>query len=304
MQRLFYPEITNGGLLHSYGVGEINSVENGQPDNGALACGAAHFWNCMRHNTTKELVANFLSRLAQQSGNLNVDAHGNVGLLANGGGQLPNWTKDEVMADWNSGQWISELAPLKGKAFPILSIYACDTGAAQDGADLLFYTANAIGQPVRARTGIVTCGDAGVGFSGGTWQVAYPGTTRPTPIPQTDKMEPRRAQSDFFYITSLGLHFRKEDVSQARIERMRPNRIETVHAGREAASFVEMIMLYPEVDIGGQPLAILTGRLSIIVISNNHEVVAKFAIYNDRIIMAESSTIARIVPKSLIRSII
>jgi hypothetical protein len=306
MERRYYSDIVNGGQFHSQGIGEHNSVETGQPDNGALACGAAHFWNPMRNGTTKELVNNFLGRLATQSGNLNIDGHGDIGQIATGGGQDPSWDpdKDQLVADWNIAGWAQEISPLKNKAFTILTIYSCDTGANQGGADLLFQMANILNRPVRARTDEVTCGVGGILYTGGTWQVAYPGPKPPTVIPKTGAVIlAEKIRSETCYVTPYSLSFRKKDVLKVTIQRSMQGSRATILFGKPAIDFVEMLMAYPEVDIGGQPLALLTGSVTIDLVIQDRESTIGFNIYNDRIVMSGSSTVARFVSDSLIRSI-
>jgi hypothetical protein len=72
--------------------------------------------------------------------------------------------------------------------------------------------------------------------------------------------------------------------------------------GVEAVEIAKMLLSAPEVDIGGQPLAILTGKLTLLIELKDRKERVTFNIYNDRFMMIEGSTLCRFVPESFVKS--
>ncbi|MGO4513500.1 hypothetical protein AB4Z51_41680 [Bradyrhizobium sp. 2TAF36] len=302
--KLFYPEIVNSADVHSQGVGEHNSVSSG-PDNGALNCDAAHFWNCMRHGTTEQMINNYLGRLAAQTGNLNTGAHGNSGMFEAGSGQATTYNPATDVYSWNAFDWASLFMQLKDKGFAIWTIYSCDTGADADGADLLHRMANLTNRPARARTGLTTCGNDGIGFTGGVWQVAFPGPKPPPPIPKSPGLLAEEYKSvSRIAITPTNFEFDVNDVVSIALKAKRPSgTFSTAIKGAQAVEIVRMLFSAPEVDIGGQPLAMLTGEITLNIAQNAAEAVLTFDIYNDRVMMMPGTTVCRFVPEAFVKSI-
>ena len=165
------------------GLDQHTSVSNGT-DNGANECMAGAFHLAMRHGSTRQAIDNFKSRHNSKPGPLNICGHGSPGSFETGSGQS-GWDWDKQINTWNPSNWKPILEELKGKNFPIMTIYSCSTGAGEDGADLLWEMAKSLGRPVRARIGLSYCGGNRMSYQpGSTWQTAHP-NARPTPIPET-----------------------------------------------------------------------------------------------------------------------
>lgn len=159
------------------------------PDNGFLNCAAAKYAGCRRHATTRAAIDNLVGMLpanlsdAEAAGALTcvIIGHGNEGLFTTGVGQGSQYDKDKWVLTWNRTAWEPEFTRLKAKPFAILTLLTCTTGAGEDGAELLFRIATAVGKPTQARTGLTYC-NGGITYEpGSTWQVAQPGV-KPTPI--------------------------------------------------------------------------------------------------------------------------
>jgi hypothetical protein len=294
-----FPEIVNSGELQSRGIGEHNSISNG-PDNGANNCNAVHFWNSMRHNTIEEAVTNFLNRLETQSGNLNISGHGNSGILECGSGQSGGYNELTDIFSWNPYAWSPFFEKLEDKGFGILSIYSCHTGADEDGANLLFLMATIMNRPVRARTGFTACGSqSGISFPDGTWQVAYPGQ-KPTPIPKA------RLHMEEEPFSLLTVTIPEEDLA------ISVNAVICMKSftkdGREISMFdgigaqymVRSLFSAPAINIGGDPLSLVTGRIDLTFRTEQGERVLSYDVHNDIAIFSKNNKVMRYVPQSLL----
>lgn len=288
-----YYEVLNSADIGIMGIGEHNTVSNG-PDNGAMNCNAAHFWNCMRHGTTVDMVNNLLSRLSTQTGNINVGAHGNSGLFETGIGQGSTYDGKKLITVWNSWEWESELSKLKDKGFAVLTIYSCDTGADDAGADLLFQMATILNRAVRARTGLTTCGRNGIGFAGGTWQTAYPGV-RPTPIPKAGfSMNSNYSLHSPIKITGVLEEILISSIVSIEIKKNTKSAPAIIH-GIEAQNLSYFLFSSSEIDFGGELMAIPTAMLQVSYKSKNTLKSVGFTIYNDRVLMCDNSTCGRFI---------
>lgn len=184
--------------LSAPGIGEKNTISNG-PDDGNLNCNTSHFWNPMRHGTTKQAVDNGLTAAllsvnpappviqlfsgAGSSGALNISGHGNEGLIETGMGQNGGFDNAKIILSWNSWAWGPELDRINPSNITYLSLWACHPGAGPDGAELLYQMAQRCGRAVRGGTGFLYCSSQNMWWENGSqWQVATP-TNKPNPIP-------------------------------------------------------------------------------------------------------------------------
>lgn len=194
-----YRKLSSKAPSNNLGGKKVSSVSSGA-DNGANNC-MANRLGSMRHDTTGKAVDNLLSKLqaAAQDARMVLGApedvyefgngqpflggHGDDGFLTTGAGQNDPQTYKNTMGTWNEFEWGPHFDRLRDRNYVILSILSCNTGAGQDGADLLFSIAQRTNHTVRARTGLTSCGSGGITFeAGSSWQVATP-THKPSPIP-------------------------------------------------------------------------------------------------------------------------
>lgn len=250
-------------FLESYlkGLGKHNTVSNGA-DNGANNCMAGKFQNCMRHGTTEQMVNNLVGRLNSKIQNCNIGGHGYDGLLETGAGQS-GYGGDKKMFVWNQYQWEPFLEKLKPYPFEILTIFSCYTGAGEDGADFLHNIAKVINKPVRARTGLTSCGSrSGITFeSGSQWQLATP-THRPNPIPRTGTFLNPKA-------TSIMEIERNNVISTLDVNNVLSIKI-TTNTNEEPKSIIHnrpdvtsMLLASPKMNIEGELLALCMYKMSI-----------------------------------------
>jgi len=202
----FYREISTKG------VGEATTVSAG-PDNGANNAVACAFWRNMRHNNCQQAIDNLLGRYNAEPAaaqNFNISGHGFPGFVEAGKGQGGAWEYSKIIWLYNYNDWTPEFQRIANLNFGIFSIYSCDTGADEDGAQLLFKICKHLNRPARARTGLtngVTQGSAcWIEFqNGSTWQVATPDMAqRPVPIPKSPHLYDFRKQNTYFEIVNEG----------------------------------------------------------------------------------------------------
>jgi hypothetical protein len=261
------------------------------PDNGALACERIAWPNHHDCNDIPSAVNDMLSCSNQQGGGglMAIVGHGAAGLQACGGGQNPTWNL--CIATWDEDTWKPLFSQLQGKNFAILTLFGCDVGATQDGAQLLFDMAKTIGKPARARTGLVSCGGNGqITFEpNSTWQIADPTmSTPPAPIPQPSVRGLRSVDRLYFPMGT------RETVSQrsvSRIEIAFPHNLREVQSpGKPIAVFEsasEVRSILREVNFSlpyatGHLPAIPSATLRITYRTAASSRTRTFVVYNDR----------------------
>lgn len=285
--------------LSDKGIGDHNTVSSG-PDSGANAYMAKAFWNCMRHATTENAVNNWLSRIKSSidmkteielfgAGNLNIGGHGNEGFLETGCGQSGNYDyKTNYVTTWNIYYHKPYLIKLKNKGFPIIYIYSCHTGAGEMGADFLFMLAQIIGKPVAGRTGFTYSNNQGkIWFENGSvWQVATP-SQRPTPINAPTPHYTKNKILEFsdgkvFKIIEL------DKITEFQVERFFiGNHSQPINLIKDNEINQNLLMDFfssEPFQIDGSLFALLTGKLTIKVISDEIIEVYHFDVYNDKIV--------------------
>ena len=175
-----------------FGIGKHSTVSRGR-DNGANKCIRQHLSKAMAHSTTTEAVDNWLKRLKKFSAfgkdGLILSGHGAAGLVETGAGQNGPWEAAKFIALWLESVWGPQLDRLPKGKYPSAQVISCDTGAGDEGADLLFAMAKHMGCAVQGRTGITYCSGArGIWYAKGSkWQTATP-THRPDSIGLTTNL--------------------------------------------------------------------------------------------------------------------
>lgn len=288
----------------SSGGKKVSTVSSGS-DNGANDCMANRFGS-MRHDTTERSITNLLSKLqpaildAQRrigiseegftlgKGQPLICGHGDDGFLTTGAGQNDQQTYQNTMGTWNEFSWGPHFDKLKDRNYVILTVLSCNTGAGEDGADLLYSIAQRTNHTVRARTGLTSCGSGGITFQeGSTWQVATP-TQRPNPIP---------APSHFRKLSSAEIKFKDEGgiktISNAEIKKVKVSKVspytssqsEVVLEREGVEALLKNIDFNPARFGTGKRdalLGIITARIKVFIDSNGKT--KEFLVYNNSVL--------------------
>lgn len=268
-------------LPDTAGIGEHTTVAAHVPgDNNANNCMAARFKNAMRHGNTAEAVTNLENRLNAKAGPLNISGHGMPGMIETGSGQS-GWDLTKQISGWNTYLWEPLLARLKGRQFPVFSIYSCSTGADDAGADLLWEMSKILGTPVRARTGLTSC-NGGITFqAGSTWQTATP-TVRPAPIPETPHPFAIMMTKDL-YLKRENLLFTTRSTSVSLCKAYLSSGFSEELEGEDAQLLAQVIFNQTMQDFSGKLLAILTHRFEFEMEEDGEQKIVEVDIYNDHV---------------------
>ncbi|MCE0764773.1 hypothetical protein LWC35_17930 [Pseudonocardia kujensis] len=292
--------------LQDTAAGSTNScvtIDSDTNDNGYLAGARGAYPGYMSHGKTAEAVDNLLSCLAPHivggsSGSTPglpiIVGHGNIGIFATGGGQNPfTDSNNHLLATFNQSAWQADIGRLSASPSAMLSLISCDTGAGEDGADLLFEMAKLINYPVRARTGLTYAGNGQITFqAGSTWQTATP-QSRPTAIqpPVTPLLGDRtliirlinddgsEREVDLGAVDSVEIYL----PSQTAPEQVGPNaRLQ----GSAARDILSLVNFAAPARPGGALGAIVTGRLRVNFYEREGGALQsrEFVIYNDRVL--------------------
>lgn len=285
------PGIT--GSVYPNNVGYANTVSSGA-DNGANDCDARFLWNSMRHSTTEQAINNILGRLTGPGINCCFAGHGNKGLLETGAGQNgPFDYKTNVLYSWNYNYWGPMLERVAGKNMVMLDIISCNTGAGNDGADLLFEMAKRTKTPIRAQTGLTYCGsDRGIFFEpGSVWQVATP-DQRPTPIePPSQHFTVSGVSTVTLPISSSELlEIAPDEISQVLVEAATGSPTK-----RSSDPDVTRLLILSAFGGGafripGPPLGMTTAKIAVQV--RGRPDMLRFSVINDRLIVADFARVA------------
>lgn len=272
----------------SSGIGEHNSIAVHVPgDNNANNCLASRFYQPMRHGTTVEAVNNFENRLNGKAGHLNISGHGAPGLFETGSGQS-GWDENKQISLWNSDIWMPVFSRLKGKQFPILTIFSCSTGANDAGANLLWEMAKTLGVPVRARTGLTSC-NGGITFqSGSTWQTATP-SVRPVPITETPHPIVQLMNKKLFFNNNEIIS--TDDSNKIRTCKVFiANGISEELSVKDAQRVAQIIFNESVQAFSGELLAFITQRFEFEFDENDEHRIIEVDVYNDSIAVVKATS--------------
>ena len=152
-------------------------------DHGYLDYARSLFVCSKDHTDTTSAVHNLLQPLSRDA-KVNIVGHGMVGLINTGTGE--NGCSSDLkrcISINNPEKWRDVISGLKSHVSS-LTLWSCDTGAEQDGVNLLFSLCQCINAPVAAPTGVV-CSEPGriwLGELGAKWQIVYPDKPKPPKI--------------------------------------------------------------------------------------------------------------------------
>lgn len=278
------------------GIGALMTASAGS-DNGFNDCCASKYTGALRHSSTRNAIDNLSGSLGLLG---KVDAtagkrlpwiggHGSAGFMTTGAGQDGNQNGRNTIGTWNEADWGPQFDRLRGRNFPILTLLSCDTGAGDDGADLLLAIANRIGKPVRARTGLTTCGGGGITFEkGSTWQVANPGQ-RPNPIPEPSLLFDFSVKDMKLEISGTFEEVPLESVSKVSVTRpytfLRQSLSDaSVNLDRKDAQAILRLINFSEpFNPGGMPAAMVTAKITIFF-DGKEDSPRQFDVYNNRLL--------------------
>jgi hypothetical protein len=276
-------------LEETLGIGAISTVSSGS-DTGANNCLAGKLDKAQRHGTTEKAVENVIGRLIspssadekailEQKGLVIIAGHGYAGAFETGSGQNGDYDDKWDVNTWNQYAWEDDFMKMKGKQFKILRILSCDTGAEQDGADLLYEMAKIVGKPVAARTGLTSCGSNGITFQDGTtWQVATP-EKKPDPI-QSPKIAIMNESAKWkIYLKGSVEEITYDDIESIEIVRYSRGREQVSQRVFKTSDHIKMIgnLIFGGIVGGvGAPLGKLTAELRIHFSSEGMEPVENF----------------------------
>ena len=188
------------------------------------------------------------------------------------------------MSPFTQGSWTKSAQKIEG-SFYMLRLLACDVGADQSGADLLFALAKVVNRPVIGPTYLVYCGNGKVTLDPqARWQQATP-TMKPAPIPK-----PRvKVQAEFTYkfeidgkmtpVPSKNLHVLKFEYAPGQ-----PGAAFSPMNAGSATELMRWVDFSHPFEPGGTPLAMVTGTFQLQLSSGEKTINKQFALYNDEIV--------------------
>jgi hypothetical protein len=276
------------------GIGERNTISSG-PDDGTLNKDAAVFWNPLRHGTSTVLANNLVGNTATEKA-CNVCAHGNVGFFETGAGQKLPYGPGLYVFTWNQSDWQPQFQRLGARNYLQMTIWACETGQGQDGADLLYAIAQTAGCAVRATNGLVWTNGQSIWLeAGAVWVTATP-TQRPSPVGPPHHLTMALEKDNTLLIRVAGklMRISPKNVSQIRIERfgiMKRRRAAFLLSGAAAQELAWRLFASKPFKMPGTPSAFITARAEVTLRPSRGKAAQKrsLVIYNDRLVYDTTS---------------
>lgn len=263
------------------------------PDTGFLSCAGAFFFNPLQSNNNDQAFDNLGGCVARfgDKRKLLLIGHGNVGLIATGGGQCPSMSGQTITAR-NRADWIYQLRRTIFTHTTTLALCSCDTGAGDAGADLLYQLATDADCIVWASTYLVWCdGRGGPVYldRAARWQVAYPGL-RPDPIPGHSLVMQDEVSHLRMFVDQQPVDIPIEAVQEVTLQsgcghnRSGPQ----ILTDGPMRDIIRQIEFRRPMLKDAQPAAIITGSLTVIFDHNGQSIAQNFTIYNDYLLQSES----------------
>jgi hypothetical protein len=267
-------------------IGGASAISAG-PDNGANDKLALRFSNPTRHRNTREALDS-LNSSPSTARRVNICGHGNLGYVETGKGQLPQFDAARMFGIWSLSYNAAEIATLSRRDFALFSIYSCDTGAGQSGAEFLFRLANALGRATRARTGLMFIDTHEITYEpGSTWQVAFPGS-KPTSIPTPSGDNFRRNGTEIHFPFKRGLApLIASSIEGIKIHRLSGSSPKETYIDREAdvLELLETLFYSEPLASSGIVPAFLTAEITLgLVDSKGKTSEVTLDVFNDRIV--------------------
>src|SRR5919199_618695 len=197
LENSFYLDATSLGTI-------VGASISAGSDDGTNDKTSHAFPGCGRHLSTREAVMNLQGAITGGSCGAVfpwvLSGHGAEGSIETGAGQNGPFERDNTIEYFFRDTWLPLIRPLASHPAKILRLSSCDTGAGEEGADLLYLIAKEIGKVVEARTGLTLIneqsGPRGTSYfityeEGSQWQTATP-NTRPSPIQKPQHFSTQR----------------------------------------------------------------------------------------------------------------
>jgi hypothetical protein len=220
----------------------------------------------------------------------NIGGHGNVGFFETGAGQKLPYADGIYVFGWNQFAWGPQFQRLAPRNYAMMTIWACDTGQGQDGADLLFAIAKCVGCPVRASSGEVITNGQNIWLEpNAVWVTATP-TMRPTPVGPPHHVMLERDSDTIFTMEGSGraMKISLENISEIRIERYGLGGTKRVDrlSGVAARALAWRLFGTKPFKLPGSPLAFVTAQADLTISMGKGKGTRKrtFIIYNDRLV--------------------
>jgi len=169
---------------------DITVVEDTENDNGYDWLSGALTAGEIDAESVEDMVDKILEKLGDDDciRSLTIIGHGSPGNISVGDGQ--GHEEGGHMATWNQDEWKDQIDRLQGRFCEdaVVTLRGCNTGAEEDGANLLALLADCLDVTVRAPTG--TCNAL---WAGGEWVTATPGSP-PEPKPSADAKKKKESK--------------------------------------------------------------------------------------------------------------
>jgi hypothetical protein len=251
-----------------------------------LDCTRVAFPGALNHGSTAEAVQNLLRCAGGDIQRANLVGHGMEAGIITGTG-LPPCADDlqRCMTLFNTNKWLPFISLLRDRVSN-LTLWSCDTGAGDDGADFLTLLATRINAPVAAPTGIIFCEGGRITLiPPATWQIARPGMRPPTiPLPAAPLPINIDAISSAFFMQEEGVkEVPLDDLVSAQLE-VFGSKADGIRdlTQREAADLLRLVDFLHPLKMRGSIAAIHTCKLT--VAYSNMPKPKVLNIYNDRIL--------------------
>jgi len=273
-------------LAFSLDAATIGCVTIDHTSDGAyLDCTRTAFPGALQHGSTAEAVQNLLRCAGGAVEKANLVGHGIEGGIITGTGQPPPTDDLRCMTLFNVNNWVPFISLLRDRASN-LTLWSCDTGAGDDGADFLTLLATKINAPVAAPTGLIFCDDGRISLiPPATWQIARPGIRPPAiPLPAVPLPMNIDAISSAFFMQEEGVkEVRLADLVSAQLQ-VFGSKADGIHdlTQREAADLLRLVDFPHPLKMRGSIAAIHTCKLT--VTYSNMPKPKVLNIYNDRIL--------------------
>jgi hypothetical protein len=220
--------------------------------------------------------------------------HGWIGRINTGAGNVLSSNPDTFIGLANRTHWRAAIATMGQTRLQRLLLFSCDTGANQDGANVVFELAKALGAQVQAPNGNVWIDPAsGELFmvERAEFQCADPSMSSPPPVKDhvsvpVDAVAPGHyalvfEDGAFVEVPSRAIRGIRVQVHRT-ADALQP--LSAQMEGADAARFAASVALNAPLVFGGQPASIVTGTLSLQVRVGGRDVVHEYRIYNNRLI--------------------
>lgn len=264
-----------------------DTIDASGNDDGALTCLRSWMKTAAANRSTAEASSNLLHcpHIGTQPV-ARILGHGSLGLITTGSGNRPDGSEpDKFLSNQNAKTWVPAITPLRRK-YKRYILHACNTGAGQQGLDLLAeFCGCVVYDPVEitAPTGFTFCGEGGISYQDSPWQTVIGLNVMQAPMPTHPPIPPPPPPPshpyDFVAIeTDVRPGFVVGEVTSIEYRHHASKTHVSLHGAR-AQDFIRHFHFHSPLRIPGRPLAIISGEIKINVGTNGPAL--EVTIYND-----------------------